>query len=96
VFSQPAAYTVGNVARTLPDVRVPGIYSTDLSIFKNTFFGPENRLNLQYRAEMFNAFNTPQWGRPGAQLGASNFGVISGYGSGLGPRQIQMALKLVW
>jgi hypothetical protein len=94
VFSQPAAYTLGNISRTLPDTRVPGISATDLSIFKNTFFGPEGRLNLQYRLEMFNAFNTPQWGRPGAQFGTGSFGVISG--TAISPRQIQMALKLVW
>jgi hypothetical protein len=94
VFSQPPAYTFGNTSRTLPDVRVPGINTTDLSVFKNTFFGPEGKLNLQYRLEMFNAFNTPQWGRPGPQFGTGNFGVISG--TAISPRQIQMALKLLW
>jgi hypothetical protein len=94
VFSQPAAYTFGNTSRTLPDVRVPGQRNTDLSIFKNTFLGPENRLNLQYRVEMFNAFNTTQFGRPGPGLGYGSFGVISG--TAIGPRQIQMALKLIW
>jgi hypothetical protein len=94
VFSQPAPFTFGNTARTLPNVRVPGLNYTDLSIFKNTFFGPENRLNLQYRLEMFNAFNTPQWGRPGPQFGTGAFGVISS--TAVSPRNIQMALKLVW
>jgi hypothetical protein len=94
VFSQPAAYTFGNTSRTLPDVRVPGTNNTDLSVFKNTFFGPEGRLNLQYRLEMFNAFNTPQFARPGPQLGTGSFGVISS--TAVAPRQIQMALKLIW
>jgi hypothetical protein len=47
---------------------------------------------MQFRVEMFSAFNTPQFGAPGAQVGSSNFGVISGAG---GARQIQMALKLI-
>ena len=93
VFSQPAAYTFGTVGRTLPDVRVPGQRNTDLSIFKNTYFA-ENRLNLQYRIEMFNAFNTTQFGRPGPGFGYGSFGVISS--TAVGPRQIQMALKLVF
>ncbi len=94
VFSQPAAYTFGNVSRTLSDVRVPGLNTTDLSIFKNTYLGPGEKLNLQYRVEMFNAFNTPQFGRPGPGFGYGSFGVISS--AAVSPRQIQMALKLVF
>jgi hypothetical protein len=94
VFSQPAAYTFGNTARTLPDVRGPGQRNTDLSLFKNSYFGPENKLNLQYRVEMFNAFNTPQFGTPGSQFGSGSFGVISS--TAISPRQIQMALKMIW
>jgi hypothetical protein len=93
IFSAPPSFTFGQVGRTLPDVRNPGNRLVDLSFFKNTYFGPENRLNLQYRLEMFGAFNTPQFGAPGASVGASNFGVISSAG---GARQIQMALKLLW
>lgn len=94
VFSVPAAYTFGNVGRTLPDVRNPGVRSTDLSLFKNTYLARERQWNVQYRLEMFNAFNTPRFGGPGNGILASNFGVI---GSSAGaPRQIQMALKLIW
>ena len=93
VFSQPPAYTFGNTGRTLPDARTPGLNSTDLSIFKNNYFGPEGKLNLQYRVEMFGAFNTPQFGAPGGQVGTAGFGVISSAG---GSRVIQMALKLNW
>jgi len=93
VFSQPASFTFGQTSRSLPDVRNPGNRLTDLSIFKNTYFGPENRFNLQYRLEMFSAFNTPQFSGPGATHGTAAFGVIGGAG---GARQIQMALKLLW
>lgn len=93
VFSQPAAFTFGNTGRTIPDARNPGLNSTDLSIMKNSFLGPEGKLRLQYRMEMFGAFNTPQWGAPGVQLGTPNFGVIT---NASGARVIQMALKLIW
>lgn len=93
VFSQPPSYTFGATGRTLPDARNPGLRTSDISVFKNNYFGPENRLNVQYRLEMFNAFNTPQFGGPGTLLGSPNFGVITSAGAA---RQIQMALKLLW
>jgi hypothetical protein len=77
----------------LPDVRNPGINSTDLSFFKNSYFGREQRFNLQFRAEMFSAFNHPQWSNPGNTINTGSFGVISGAG---GTRTIQLALKLLW
>ncbi len=77
----------------MPDLRNPGNRITDLSFFKNNYFGPEGRVNLQYRLEMFGALNTPQFGAPGNTLGTGSFGVISNSG---GSRQIQMALKLLW
>jgi hypothetical protein len=44
-----------------------------------------------FRAEMFNAFNTPQFANPAATLGNSTFGrVTSTAGDN---RQIQFALK---
>ncbi len=94
VFSQPANYTLGNVGRTLPDVRAPGTRNTDLSLFKNTYFGPDGRFNLQYRLEAFNAFNTTQFSGPGTTVENPSFGVISG--TAQSPRQLQMALKLIW
>ena len=84
------AFTFGNVPRTLPDVRNPGQRNVDLSVFKNFPFR-ENRFALQLRAEAFNAFNTPQFAAPNAQLGNSSFGIISGLA--VTPRQVQLALK---
>lgn len=94
VFSQPASFTFGATGRTLPNARNPGLRNTDLSIFKNTYIRPERRLNLQYRLELFNAFNTPQFANPGTTVGTANFGVISAVA--VPPRQIQMAIKLIW
>jgi hypothetical protein len=93
VFSQPASFTLGNAGRTLPDVRNPGVHSHDLSLFKNNFLGPDGRVNLQYRLEMFSALNQPLFGGPATLVASPTFGTISGAG---GSRQIQMALKLLW
>ncbi|MNC91647.1 hypothetical protein D3C83_79470 [compost metagenome] len=48
------------------------------------------------RTEVFNAFNTPQFGNPGNTLGTGSFGIVSGL-RGLNPnRQMQFALKYMF
>ena len=93
VFSQPAAFTFGNVGRLLPDVRNPGTNITDLSLFKNTYFGREQRYNVQMRAEAFSAFNHFNPGSPNTNITSSTVGSIT---SGSGTRSIQMAAKILW
>jgi hypothetical protein len=94
VFSFAPAFTFGNVGRTLPDVRNPGIKNLDASLFKNFRFTED--VNVQFRAEAFNLTNTPQFGIPGSQLGGAGFGAITGYANGQAPRQVQLALKLLF
>ncbi|HUQ94439.1 MAG TPA: carboxypeptidase-like regulatory domain-containing protein [Bryobacteraceae bacterium] len=94
VFSQPPAFTYGTTGRTLPDTRHHGINNLDLGVFKNNRFGAEGRFNLQLRAELFNAANHVRFGYAGASFGNPQFGVISSQGNA--PRQIQLALKLVY
>jgi hypothetical protein len=93
VYSQPAEFTIGSAPRTIANVRNPGVSDCDLSFFKNNYFGAENRYNLQFRVEMFNAFNHPQFGAPDAGVNDGNFGVISSMGTNYNPRNIQLALK---
>jgi len=76
----------------LPDIRTDGIYNFDLSVFKN--FHATERLNIQFRAEAFNAFNTPRFGGPNTSVTSSSFGVISSQANA--PRQTQVGLKLLW
>ncbi|MEK7754241.1 MAG: hypothetical protein AAB654_20115, partial [Acidobacteriota bacterium] len=89
-FSAPALYTHGNVSRTLPDARGPRGSNIDLSIFK--IFTLRESLRLQFRAEMFNATNTPNFGLPNGGFGTANFGLITGQSNR--PRQVQLALRL--
>jgi hypothetical protein len=93
VFSQPDAFTIGNLARTLPDVRAPGTNITDLALMKNTYFGPDGRYNFQLRAEAFSAFNHFNLGSPDTSIASGNVGRIT---SGSGTRNIQIAAKLIW
>jgi hypothetical protein len=89
-FAIAQAYTFGTAPRTLPDVREPGKRNVDLSLFKS--FTVTERLRAIFRAEAFNAFNTPQFGYANAQIGNTAVGTISS--TNVDPRAIQLALKL--
>jgi hypothetical protein len=92
VFSQPPPFTIGDTGRTLPDVRNPGVSTADLSLFKNNYFGKENRCNLQIRIEAFNALNNAQFAGPNTSLQAgSAFGVITS--TAIPSRVVQLAAK---
>jgi hypothetical protein len=93
-FVQPPAFTFGNVSRTLPNTRTDGLSNFDFSVFKNTTFGPESRMGIQFRAEIFNLFNTPQFGYPGMTVGTPQFGVISSQINQ--PRLVQFGMKFVF
>jgi hypothetical protein len=91
-FTPAPAFTFGNLARTLPDVRGAGINNFDISVFKNTGFGNNERMNLQFRAEFYNLFNRVQFDFPGTSLGTPQFGVVTNQIND--PRLLQFALKL--
>jgi hypothetical protein len=91
-FSLPAAFTFGNSARTLPDVRSHGIANYDFTVFKNTKI--TEKVGLQFRAEIFNLFNRVRFAYPGTTVGTPQFGVISGQYND--PRLVQLALRLLF
>jgi hypothetical protein len=93
-FALAPAFTFGNIARTLPDVRTAGINNLDFSVFKNTSFGPSERMTLQFRAEFYNLFNRVQFDLPGTALGTPQFGVVTNQIND--PRLLQFALKLMF
>ncbi len=86
----------GNLGRDA--ITGPGFLNTDFSITKNTKFG--ERFNLQFRSEMFDVLNHPNFGNPVLTVTSASFGVIQStrfptgdFGSA---RQIQFALKLMF
>jgi hypothetical protein len=93
-FAQPANFTFGNLSPTLPDVRGPGLSNWDMSFFKNNYIGGERRFNVQYRLEMFNAFNHAEFANPDTNFLSSGFGQITA--TAHNPREIQMALKFIF
>ena len=94
-FMNPAPYTFGNVARTLPDVLGPGLHNWDISLIKDTRIG--ERLRFQFRTEAFNVWNHPAFGNPGTTFGMASFGRINEIANRANPaRQIQLAGRLTW
>jgi hypothetical protein len=91
-FTQPAAFTYGNVARTLGSVRGPNFIIWDTSMQKNTQLG--EKLKLQFRFESFNTLNRPNFDQPNSTVGNLQFGTISA--TVLSPRVCQAAMKLVF
>jgi hypothetical protein len=88
-FAPAPTYSIGNDSRTQPRLRTPGINTADLMVGRNQPI--KERMNLQFRAEFFNAFNTPQFDAPNGNVTATNFGAIT---SASGTRTIQLGLRL--
>jgi hypothetical protein len=88
----PTVYNYGSDSRTEPNIRSDGIKNFDFAAFKNTTFGPEGRVGLEFRAEFFNLFNRTQFNPPNTSCcGGSSFGQVTGQYNL--PRVIQFALR---
>jgi Carboxypeptidase regulatory-like domain/TonB dependent receptor-like, beta-barrel len=87
-FALPAQFTFGSASRNL--LRGPKFVNTDLSLMKNVIVGGAT---FQIRVEMFNIFNTVNWGNPNATLDNAAFGRISSAGA---MRQVQLGGKLLF
>jgi hypothetical protein len=86
-FQVAQQFTLGNSSRN--PVRAPDFRNADLALSKRTYL--RERLNLEFRTEVFNLKNTPPFGAPNVVLGSAGFGSITSAGD---PRIIQFGLKL--
>lgn len=96
-FLVPPNGTYGNLGRNVLDG--PGLSEVDLSLMKDIHLS--ERLNLQFRAEAFNVFNTANFNTPNLITFTSatappstTAGVITS--TATTSRQLQLALKMVW
>lgn len=97
MFANPPDWTLGNVSRTLPNVRAPGIFDINFSAFKT--FAIREGTNLEFRTEMFNSLNWVNLNGPNTGFSPNrqgtntniNFGRILGAGDA---RRIQLGLRL--
>ena len=88
----PTVYNYGTDSRTEPNIRADGQKNFDFAAFKNTKFGPDGRIGLEFRAEFFNLFNRTQFNPPNTSCcGGSSFGQVTGQYNL--PRVIQFALR---
>ena len=98
-FSPPAKGTFGNLGRNT--LTGPGFFNTDASL--NKVFKPSERINVQFRAEVFNLFDQAHFYAPvfnvfggGGTKYSGSAGSISQLISSPGGRLIQLGLKLLF
>jgi hypothetical protein len=88
-FAIAAPGHFGNAGRNILDG--PGLTTVNWSVMKNTRF--TEKMNLQFRAEFFNLFNTTNFNLPDSFLGSSTFGQIL---SAKEARRVQFGLKFLF
>jgi Carboxypeptidase regulatory-like domain/TonB dependent receptor-like, beta-barrel len=92
-FQDPTdPFAFGNAPRYIATLRAPGYQNWDLSIQKYWGFGDVAR--LQFRAEMYNAFNRANFYAPNQSSGSGTaFGTIGG---AFPARDTQFGFKFLW
>jgi hypothetical protein len=103
VFQTPAPFTLGTAPRAIASVRTPLTFTTDLSVSKQFLLSRVHEgIRMELRLEAQNAFNHPLFslGTPGPysgngtlNVGDQGFGILTSM-SPVGPRQVQLALKI--
>jgi Carboxypeptidase regulatory-like domain len=66
-FADPGDQNPGNAPRYFSGLRVDGIHSADLNLYKS--FVPKEGMRLELRAEMFNVTNHPRFAQPNSAVG---------------------------
>ncbi len=88
-FAVNRAGTIGSGRRG--QLRGPGLWNVDYSLFKN--FDVTEKMRLQLRGEFFNVFNHANLGDPNTSVNSPSFGIIAGASA---PRIVQLAVKLIF
>lgn len=92
VSGQQLANNLITLSSLFSGIRGDGIYQFDLSVLKNTRL--RERLNMEIRAEAYNAFNTPQFSPPNTSPTSTALGTVTTqFSTG---RTIQLAAKFVF
>jgi hypothetical protein len=90
VAGSAANPTFGNSRRNI--LNAPGLSNTDLAILRH--FPVENKFDIEFRSEFFNAWNHPFFAPPSNNIGSPTLvGRVTSANDG---RQIQFALKILF
>jgi hypothetical protein len=89
-FALQPQFTYGNAERN--SIIGPGIFNFDMSIMRNFRFG--GNYNLQFRLEVFNAFNQPVWNDPNTAVTNPNYGRILSTRKPM--RELQLGVKFAF
>ncbi len=89
-FSTASTFVIGNASRN--PVRGPAYRDLDLAAVKHTHLG--ERTDAEFRAEIFNLTNTPDFGQPNGSFGSAAFGSITT--TSAEQRVVQFAIRLSW
>ena len=92
-FIQQQNNTLRTLSSRFPSIRPPKVPNADLSLFKAVAL--HENWKLQFRAEAFNATNSPQLGSPSTSLTSTAAGTV-GLTQSNDPRNIQLALRLMF
>jgi hypothetical protein len=74
-----------------PTIRFPKVPNADISMFKAVTV--HERFNVQFRAEAFNATNSPQFNNPSTSLTSTAAGTVT-LTQVNDPRNIQLSLRV--
>ncbi|MBI4469564.1 MAG: TonB-dependent receptor [Acidobacteria bacterium] len=89
-FQAPSGFRFGNAGRNI--LRGPGLVNFDFGLHRD--FRIREKVRVEFRVELFNAFNTPHFENPNAVIGTPQAGVIQSVRAP--ERQIQFGLKVLY
>jgi hypothetical protein len=89
-WQRPAIGQIGTAGRN--SLRGPGFFQSDIGVAKTVSM--TERASLDFRADVFNAFNKVNLGNPNPSVDGPNGGVIGSLGSGAMQREFQFSVRI--
>jgi hypothetical protein len=87
-FATTPQFEIGTASRN--PVRGPAYRDLDLALVKHTKLFRE--YDMEFRGEIFDILNTPEFSQPNGSFGSAAFGSITG--TATDPRVVQFAIRL--
>jgi len=85
---------IGNMTVTNPKMRNFPIFNENVSLAKTFSLSHENKREFDVRLEGFNLLNRTRFATPNTNLSSTSFGLVTAQANP--PRNLQLAMKLIW